>query len=278
MSLTDFLKHPAPENMRHSCSGRPKPFNPEPSLFSIRTVNLLSTAFFLSALLGACAIPSLPATDGVINAPNKYGDAETARDPGRSNVPGPALELSEPVVNISDDFRIGKRAAAIGVLEFSDFQCPYCRDFHNSLLPQLKETYIDKGIIQYIYKDFPLRMHREAMPAALAAGCAGAQEQYWPMHDRLFAYQERLGSRLYVELARELQLDVERFEACMGDRAQVQRVYRDVMQGREIGVSATPTIMLGHVDGDFFTVLRVAKGTPNLETFIREIEKLRAGR
>jgi protein-disulfide isomerase len=244
----------------------------------LRKLRRFEKTVILSVLLGACVAPSPPIADGTVNSSKQVGESETAPESKRLNAPGPTPEPSEPIVNIADDFRMGKRDAAIGVLEFSDFQCPYCRDFHNSLLPQLQETYINTGIVQYIYKDFPLRMHREAVPAALAAGCAGAQEQYWLMHDRLFANQEHLGNSLYVKLARDLNLDVERFEACMRDRAQVLRVNRDVMQGRQLGVSATPTIMLGRVDGDYFTVLRIAKGVPNIETFVREIEKLRGDR
>lgn len=139
----------------------------------------------------------------------------------------------------------------------------------------LKRTYIDTGVVQYIYKDFPLQAHREAIPAAVAAGCAASQERYWLMHDRLFANQQRLGSGLYVELARQLELDVEKFSACMKDPEQVRKVYRDFVQGRQVSVSGTPTIMLGRIDGDSFMVLRVAIGMPEFEVFAREIERLR---
>ena len=260
MSSIATLREPAPDRQRREY---PSPVT-EPS----RVIRVLSglTVLFVIILFGACA-----ASQGQV-ADSAEGAAERVQ---QSNPPAPKLELTEPVVNISGAFRLGKSDAAIGILEFSDLQCPYCRDFHVSLLPRLKEIYVDTGIAQYIYKDYPLRMHREAVPAALAARCAGAQGKYWLMQDRLFANQEHLGGALYRQLAQALELDAKQFESCLSDRAQLQGIYRDLMQGRHLGVSATPTIMLGRVDGDFFTVLRVAKGTPDLETFMREIEKLR---
>ena len=261
LSMATFNR-PTRSGRRPAYSGRATQY---PSLFRCVLSGLI--ALLMSTFLASCAAPAEQAAD---DSPNAVGGVR------RSDQPAPKLELAEPVVNIAGAFRLGRPDAVIGILEFSDFQCPYCRDFHVSVAPRLKETYVDTGIAQYVYKDYPLRMHREALPAALAARCAGAQGQYWPMHDRLFANQERLGGALYRQLAETLRLDIQQFEMCLGDRAQVQAIYRDIMQGRHLGVSATPTIMLGRVDGDFFTVLRVAKGAPNLETFMREIEKLRA--
>lgn len=226
----------------------------------------------LCVVANGCATAAPSAVASRADAPRH--ETAPARAAGRSDAPVPR-RLSGPVVDIAGDERMGNRDAVIGILEFSDFQCPFCRSFHLQHLPRLKQIYIDTGVAQYIYKDFPLKMHHEAIPAAIAAGCAAAQEKYWAMHDRLFLNQPRLGSGLYIELARQLDLDVDKFSACTKDPAERRKVYRDFVQGRRANVSSTPTLMLGRIDGNDFTVLRVAIGLPDFEVFAREIERLR---
>jgi len=92
-------------------------------------------------------------------------------------------------VSVDDDPVLGNAAAPVTMIEFSDFQCPYCLRFWQETLPQIKQAYVDTGKVKFVYRDFPLSFHPGAMPAAQAANCANKQGKYWEMHDLIFKKQ-----------------------------------------------------------------------------------------
>jgi len=231
----------------------------------------------LQATLIACAGPPVPS-----NSDQPENSVGNRRGSGSSilNKPGPPPNITpptHPMVNLQGEPMQGDPKALIGIVVFTDYQCPYCRSLHVHEFPKLKKAYIDTGVARYIYKDFPLKMHRQAFSAALAANCAGAQDRYWPMHDRLFANQSRLGSELYPQLARDLGLDVDRFSSCMSSHSRKREIQRDIAEGRQLGVTGTPTVLLGKIDGDVMTVSRMARGAPAFALFEQEIRKLQGG-
>lgn len=196
-------------------------------------------------------------------------------DNGRRAVPDkPATRLPEPVVSIAGAPRLGDSQAKIGIVEFSDYQCPFCRKFHLKTVPELTAQFIETGKVQYFYKDFPLKMHRQSVPAAIAARCAGQQNQYWAMQHGLFVQQERLGTALFSELAQALKLDMPAFVNCMNDPGIQQAIYMDMVAGRQLGVRSTPTFLIGEIKGDRLVVKRMASGVPTVEDFAKELEPL----
>ena len=218
------------------------------------TVLLMAAAM----LLAACAAPAPP------------GATE--------NWDGPAamVKVSSPQVSLAGAHRLGRAEAKIGIVEFSDYQCPYCRNFHDRVFPRLKQEYVDTGVVQFIHKDLPLKsMHPQALPAALAAACAGAQNRFWEMHAALYAHQGRLAPALYPRLGRELGLDETEFTACLGDAARARAIMRNVAAARGLGITGTPSFVIGIIDGNTLTVARLAKGAPSFAAFAQEIEKLR---
>lgn len=178
-------------------------------------------------------------------------------------------------MSVKNDPRLGSAAAKIGIVEFSDYQCFYCRDFHRKQFAQIKKEYVDTGVLQFIHKDLPLRTHAQAMPAAMAAHCAGAQGRFWEMNGALFAHQDRLAPRLYAELARELKLDETKFSTCLESRAYHQGIAQDAGMARQLGLTGTPSFVIGTIEGDTLTVIRQSSGAPGFEVFAQEIEKLR---
>ncbi len=180
------------------------------------------------------------------------------------------------MVGLVGAHRMGSAQAKVGIVEFSDYQCPYCRGFHDQVFPRLKKEYVDTGIAQFIHKDLPLKsIHPQAMTAALAAGCAGAQQRFWPMHEALYANNGRLSPTLYPQLGRELDLDNTKFTTCLADAASEQAVMRDVAEAQRLNITGTPSFVLGIIEGNRLNVVRVARGAPSFETFAEEIEKLR---
>lgn len=224
---------------------------------------------YLSLLVVACAQPGA----GESGAPGRQRiEAAT----GGARPPAALVRPSLPVVSVDDTRALGADDARVAVVEFADYQCPYCRVFHATLLPKLREAYIDTGKVRYFYLDLPLRQHRQAFAASVAARCAGQQGKFWPMHERLYVNQATLNQAPFVKLATELELDVMRFRACMGSQDAHRAVQRDMLEARRAGVTATPTVVLGRIEGNRVTVERMAPGTPAFEEMAREIEALLA--
>lgn len=179
-----------------------------------------------------------------------------------------------PKVRLDHDYRLGDSRANIGIVEFSDYQCPYCRGFHQELFAELKHKFVDTGVVQFIHMDLPLTMlHEQAMPAALAGVCAGEQGRFWAMHDAL--YKRTLGPTTYAGLARELGLDTAKFAVCLKSRDSERAVLRDISEAVRLAIDGTPSFLIGRIEGNVLTVVELDKGAPTLEEFTRQIEALR---
>ncbi|MGH8566427.1 MAG: DsbA family protein [Gammaproteobacteria bacterium] len=197
----------------------------------------------------------------------------------RAEVPTPAAAAPAPPVTIEvnldpDDPILGNREAKLGVVEFSDYQCPFCQRFHTQTFPKLKETYIDTGKIRYIFRDFPLDFHGQAKGTAIAANCAGKQDRYWDMHHALFADQKRLGPALYEGLAGTLGLDVTAFLACTQDDEQGREVSGDSAYAQSLGVSGTPTFFVGRLEGGRLVQAKRITGAQSFQAFAQVIDSL----
>ncbi len=188
----------------------------------------------------------------------------------------PAVTKPEVLhIKISDAHRLGKKSATVGIIDFSDYQCPYCRNFNDQVLPRLKTKYIDTGLVVLMHKDLPLRsIHPQALPAALAARCAGEQDNFWQMHAALYANQSRLGPDLYLELARGLGIKTEEFSACLNAPAQKQIIMLNIAEARAANITGTPSFIIGKIAGDTLSVVRTTNGLPSFEAFVQEIERL----
>ena len=246
---------------------------------SLRTVGVGASIFLMvfAMLMSACTTPT-PAPVSVREPAPAEAGQRSAQSSGIASQDGsvPIVRMTPPSVVLAGSHRIGSSLAAVAVVEFSDYQCPYCRDFHDRIYPRLKKEYVDTGIAQFVHKDLPLNsIHPQALPAALAASCAGLQKRFWPMHEALYANHGKLSPTLYPLLARELGLDEAKFTACLGDASREQAVMRDVVEARGLGITGTPSFVIGKIQGDVLTVVRLAKGAASFEDFAREIEKLR---
>lgn len=146
-------------------------------------------------------------------------------------------------VPVDDDAIRGNPDAPITIVEFSDYQCPFCRQWHVEVLPQLEAKYGDN--LRLVYRDFPLySIHPEAEPAAIAANCAGEQKSYYPYGDLLFEYQDSLGSATYEKIAQELDLDLDSFQQCIADERHKAEVESDYNYASQLGVRSTPTFFI----------------------------------
>ena len=153
------------------------------------------------------------------------------------------IALAPPRVDVSadDDPFMGPPDAPVTLIEFSDFQCPYCRRVQG-VLKRLMTAY--HGQLKLVFRDFPLRqIHPEAQKAAEAAQCANDQGQFWPYHDRLFATTD-LATEALKQYAVELGLDSETFNTCLDAEKYRQEVQGDIDDALAAGVNATPSFFV----------------------------------
>jgi protein-disulfide isomerase len=147
-------------------------------------------------------------------------------------------------VSIDDDPALGPKDAPITIIEFSDFNCPYCRKFHVETFPLLMATYPDQ--IRFVYRDFPVTSP-ESFIAAQAANCAGRQGAYWEYHDVLLSGEQGLGRVAYEAYADQLGLDVEALGACLDEGAERSEVEADARAAASLGINGTPTFFINGI-------------------------------
>jgi protein-disulfide isomerase len=186
----------------------------------------------------------------------------------------PTPEPTGPVeVEIGDAYGIGAEDAPVVIVEFTDFQCPFCSRHFAQTFSQLKADYVDSGKVHYIFKDFPLsNIHPQAQKAAEAARCAGDQGAYETMHGLLFSRQEEWSGRsdaeaVFATFAESAGLDVAVFEECLSSGQHAAAVQADLEQGIQLGVNGTPAFFL---NGNFLS------GAQPYEVFREVIEGLLA--
>jgi protein-disulfide isomerase len=133
----------------------------------------------------------------------------------------------------------GNKTAPVEMIIYSDFECPFCAHFAKTA-GQIRQSYPEK--VKIVFRHFPLTMHPEAVPAALASECAAEQGKFWEMHDRLFAANEAdaLGAEKYKEEAAGLGLDAAKFNQCFDAEKYLKKVEREMLEGRNLGISGTP--------------------------------------
>jgi len=170
----------------------------------------------------------------------------------------------------------GSAQARYAIVEFSDFECPFCRRHVEQTLPALMEKYVASGQVQYVFADFPLSFHAKAKAAAVAAHCAGKQNQYWEMHAKLFGNQRKLGPDDLARYAEELQLDLSQFGACTTDPAVTAQVDVGFALGRSVGVSGTPTFLIGRLVAGKLVDVQLMTGAQPLASFERILAELMA--
>jgi protein-disulfide isomerase len=166
-----------------------------------------------------------------------------APQPGAAS---PAAPVPDKVsVAIRDSNALGRDDAPLTLIEFADFQCPFCRRFHTDTFDEIKKNFVDTGKLRYVSRDLPLSMHDHAPEAASAARCAGEQHQFWQLRHLLILNQEKLGRGDLLGYAQQLDLDLPAFTACLDQKRYEALVKQDQADADEIGVGGTPTFIIG---------------------------------
>ena len=154
----------------------------------------------------------------------------------------PAAPKEAPTVD--DDDVLGDEDAKVTIIEFSDYECPFCGRFVTGAMAELKEKYVETGKVKYVFRDFPLGFHQKAQKAAEAAECAGDQEKYWEMHDKLFENSKALEVDQLKQYAADLGLNTGTFNSCLDEGTHEAEVKKDFGDGVKAGVSGTPSFFI----------------------------------
>jgi protein-disulfide isomerase len=192
-------------------------------------------ALALSLLLVACTSAETP-------APGADGEASTGST---------ASPSFDPRLAVADSARIlGPADAAVWVVEVSDYQCPFCRNWHEQVYPALMREFVEPGTVRFAYVHFPLPSHRHAQLAAEAAMCAGAQRRFWEYHDRLFATQQQWAALddarpVFDSLVVATGLDAAAHRSCVAEGVMRDLVRADAERMERASVNSTPTFFVG---------------------------------
>jgi len=170
---------------------------------------------------------------------------------------------------------IGNPDAPITIIEFSDFQCPFCAKFHMQTLPTIMDEYINKGTVKLVFRDFPIQsIHPNAVPASIAAECANEQGEFEQMYHMLFEKQKEWSNletayaiTAFNQYASELQLNEEKFDSCIKNVKYIEEVQKDLNEGRTYGVTGTPGFFIGNEKIGFVEL----KGAQPFESFKKVI-------
>lgn len=196
------------------------------------------------------------------------GQAEAAKPPSEPPLPMAMTVTGSPYLGHDD--------APVVLIEFTDYQCPFCRRHFEQTHPRLITEFVDTGKLKIVLKEFPLqKLHPLAPRAAMAAQCAGDQQQYWPMHDLLFQNQTGVSMADLEAYATSLKLDTPRFLTCMEQGRPAPQIRADFELGVSAGVRGTPFFYIGPLDEttpDVVTVERYLHGAHPYETFQQVIE------
>jgi protein-disulfide isomerase len=187
----------------------------------------------------------------------------------------PAQALSK--VSVGDGPSLGKPDAPVTLVEFSDYQCPFCGRFFKNTFAELKTEYIDTGKLRYVFRDFPLdKIHPQARKAAEAAHCAGEQGKYWEMHDTLFNNQHTFKVENLKGFARDLGLEADAFNACLDEGKYTDAVAQHHAAGSAAGVTGTPGFFVGKTSSDGTFEATFIKGRQPITTFRQTIDRILA--
>ena len=209
----------------------------------------------MNELQNKLAVPIAIIIAGALIAGAVYlSNGQRSTNPTTAPSQGQDVAQVAAAVNVSadDDATLGNPDAPVTIIEFSDFQCPFCRKFYRETLPQIKEEYIRTGKAKFVYRDFPLtQIHPGATPAAEGTECAEEQGKFWEMHDAIFDEQEKLGSGTVQFTADDVKkwaanigLDTSKFNQCLDSGKYKQEVEKDLADGSAAGVNGTPATFI----------------------------------
>jgi protein-disulfide isomerase len=159
--------------------------------------------------------------------------------------PAPVATAQNVKITAAGGYSLGSHDASVTLVEFADYQCPLCKEFQTTVFGQLKRNFIDNGKVRFVSRDLPLDFHSNAFRAALAARCAGDQNNFWQMRDSLIEHSDNLTQEAVISFAQQLDLDVNLFQSCLDSGKHLPEVRKDISEAHSAGIIGTPSFVIG---------------------------------
>ncbi len=167
---------------------------------------------------------------------------------------------------------MGSENAPVTIVEFTDYQCPFCRKYHTETFAQLKKNYIDTGKVRFVSRDLPLDFHPNAQRAAEAAWCAGEQNKYWELRDTMIVNSSDLSKDAIAKYALTDALDLASFQACADADKYKAEIQQGIADAGTVGISGTPSFVIGRTSADAIDGQRIV-GAISMPVLENEIQK-----
>jgi protein-disulfide isomerase len=197
----------------------------------------------------------------------------------RGRVAAPADALPDAPLAVKGEMFKGQAGAKLTLIEFSDYQCPFCARHTRDTMPHIVREYVDAGKVKYVFRDFPIEsIHPQAFRGHEAARCAGEQGKFWEMQARLFANQRAMAPADLSAHAQALGVDAAKFDACLASGRYAAKVRKDITDAAGAGVRGTPTFYLGLTQPNEAPVkaVKVIRGAQPWAAFKQAIDELLA--
>ena len=241
-----------------------------------RTRSQIAIVAFAAAALLAVVPPA--GADGITNEQaqdilNELKQIRMLLEKMQTGAQAPAIDDKVSYKFAPGGFSLGDAKAPLVMVEYTDFQCPFCQQFHATAFAQIKANYIDTGKVRFVSRDFPLDFHENARRAANAGRCAAEQGKFWEMRHLMIVNADQLKADNLVTYAASAKLDMPKFKSCLdSDRFKAQ-IDQDIAEGEVAGVQGTPSFVIGHLENDRIEGVRVVGAQPyaQFDARIREM-------
>jgi len=252
----------------------------KPKLYFLQSSLLLTTLLFCSLNINAAE----PKGDGNAPITQNTADAilkelqEIRKVLVKIEKQGGKAQPSRPTtakVSTKGKQEMGSKDAPITIVEFTDYQCPYCLRFTKTTFPLLKRKYVDSGKVRWVALNLPLPFHKDATKAAQAAHCAGEQGKFWEMRDELFKNPKRLSLSYLPAHAAALSLDINAFNECLQSKRHLDDIAKEAKDANSVRLTGTPSFIIGKTTSDVISG-PVVIGAQPMNKFDAEINKLLA--
>ena len=187
--------------------------------------------------------------------------------------PGAPVDDKVSIAFNASAYSVGRDDAPLVMVEYTDYQCPFCQQFHNTTWNELKKNYIDTGKVRFVSRDFPLDFHENAKRAAIAARCGGEQGKFWELRHVMIVNADKLQPDRLISYAKDVGLDVGKFSTCVFADKYKDEVEKSYAEGLSAGVSGTPSFVLGRISNGKLEGVRLVGAMP-YATFDSKIREL----
>ena len=195
----------------------------------------------------------------------------------RPTAAAPTEQALNAIISVDGVPFKGDKNAKLTLVEFSEFQCPFCGRHVRETYPQLDKDYVQTGKVKYFFRDLPLEsIHKNAFKASEAARCAGEQNKFWEMHDRLFANQNSLEPAMLTGHAQAIGVDAKKFQACLDSGKTEAEIRKGIAEATKYGITGTPTTVIGLTQPNDKTikVVKVIRGAQSIAAFKEALDSL----